>query len=46
MLGGRNDELSRESGYSKSEPSGNFEGIKNQEPENINADDLDDEIPF
>ena len=46
MLGGRSDELVRESGYSKSESSGNFEEIKNQEPENINPDDLDDEIPF
>ena len=46
MLGGRNDDLPRESGYSKIEPSENIDGIKNKAPENINSDDLDDEIPF
>ena len=46
MLGGRNDDLPRESGYSKIESSENIDGIKNKAPENINSDDLDDEIPF
>ena len=46
MLGGRNDDLARVSGYSKIESSENIDGIKNKDPENINSDDLDDEIPF
>ncbi len=46
MLGGRSDELAGDSGYSKSESAGNIQGIKNQQPENIGSDELDDEIPF
>ena len=46
MLGGRNDDLPRDSGYSKIESSENIDGIKNKAPENINSDNLDDEIPF
>ena len=46
MLGGRSDEFGGEPNYSKMELTGNTQGIKNQEPENIAEDELDDEIPL
>ena len=46
MLGGKNDDWSGQNQANSSNPQENKQGIKDQEPENITSDDLDDEIPF